>query len=74
MKVIFVILIFAVLVNCQSYEVSVVQTAEFTGDRLTQKPSIYFSSQTYNADFNLILDSTQNYQQILGFGGAFTEV
>jgi len=69
------ILISLSLSSCDqaNYEVRVVQTAKDTGDRLTNKPSIYFTSKDFDSNETIVINTTQTFQKILGFGGAFTE-
>lgn len=54
-------------------EISVIQTAKETGDRLTPKASIPFVPHVNNSLPQIILDPSTKYQQILGFGAAFTD-
>jgi glucosylceramidase len=61
------------LVFSQSVPIQVIRTSK-AGDRLTQKPSIYFNrSKGATPDVTIRLNARIRYQSILGFGGAFTE-
>ena len=52
--------------------VKVIQTSKTTGDRLTEKQSLALGVQsTENVTLTVNLDKT--FQNIIGFGGAFTE-
>ncbi|MEI5907487.1 glycoside hydrolase family 30 protein [Bacillus spongiae] len=53
--------------------ISVTLTAKYSDDRLAEKEPLTFTSNSSNksADIHVSLDET--YQQIVGFGGAFTE-
>jgi glucosylceramidase len=44
-----------------------------TGDRLSHKPPLSWTTKNFPANISIVLDPTIKYQQILGFGGAFTE-
>ncbi|OPJ56706.1 glycoside hydrolase family 30 protein [Clostridium oryzae] len=52
--------------------VKVIQTAKDTTDRLTEKESLKLNS--HKADGNILeINPSKTFQQIIGFGGAFTE-
>ena len=59
--------------------ISVIQTAKDTDDRLTPKSDIFFETDsTKGTDQNeeiytVEFDREKKFQQIIGFGGAFTE-
>jgi len=60
------------------WEIQVTQTAKDTSDRLTQKPSLFFQPvEEFNGGMDspvvLTIDTQQRYQEMLGFGGAFTD-
>ncbi|OQB15205.1 MAG: O-Glycosyl hydrolase family 30 [Firmicutes bacterium ADurb.Bin193] len=60
--------------NKSKKSVKVIQTARDTGDRLTQKDDVYFEKATSDIErflINVYEDVT--FQEIEGFGGAFTE-
>ena len=54
-------------------KVKVVQTAKDTEDRLSEKESLSFSSVESNDEASIEINRDKKYQEILGFGGAFTE-
>lgn len=56
-----------------SSEIFVVQTAKNTEDRLTPKQPIYFSKEDFFSLESVIVNTNVTYQNIYGFGGAFTE-
>ncbi|WP_409252894.1 glycoside hydrolase family 30 protein [Bacillus sp. SCS-153A] len=51
----------------------VILTAKDTGDRFTEKEPVSFSSDFSPRATHIEVDSRERYQEILGFGGAFTE-
>jgi len=79
--VIIIVVVFFILlsVSCSqtnaqaSYEIKVVQSARDTKDRLSNKTSIYFSTNDFESNNTITINPQKQYQQILGFGGAFTE-
>lgn len=52
--------------------VQVVQTS-LSGDRLSAKPGLSFVSEDGSALSAVVINPSQTYQSIVGFGGAFTE-
>jgi glucosylceramidase len=52
--------------------IKVVVTSKNTNDRLTEKEALTLSAQS-SGNIDLLLDESQQYQEIVGFGGAFTE-
>jgi glucosylceramidase len=54
-------------------KVSVVQTAQDTGDRLTPKEELVLQGDPVAAPHSVRVDASQSFQTIEGFGGAFTE-
>ena len=50
----------------------VIQTSMY-GDRLTVKPNLYLVNDDGSSIPTITINSTQTYQTIIGFGGAFTE-
>jgi len=67
----FAILFLVGFVNSQT--IQVIQTAQNTGDRLTQKPSINFNTKTFPDAVQVIVNRAIHNQDILGFGGALTD-
>jgi len=53
----------------------VIQTAKDTGDLLSQKQDIYFKAESkkLTSSIRIACDPDVKYQEIIGFGGAFTE-
>jgi len=52
----------------------VIQSAEFTADRLTPQADIQMTaSSNAEADYTLKVDVDAKQQEIIGFGGAFTD-
>lgn len=51
----------------------VIQTAKDTGDKLSKKKDINLLSKLNSSLPVVALDRTKTYQEIIGFGGAFTE-
>ncbi|KAJ3433808.1 glucosylceramidase [Anaeramoeba flamelloides] len=67
------LLFFLLLLSlCFTNDIKVTQSAQYTGDRLTQKDEINFSNKAEN-NLKIQIDPTKTYQNITGFGGAFTE-
>ena len=57
-----------------SRTIKVIQTARDTGDRLTQKADVVFKADTHGVENNVVnIYPEVEYQDIEGFGGAFTE-
>ena len=52
--------------------VRVIQTCKTTGDRLTEKQSLSLCSKN-NGNVTLSVNTAKTFQDIIGFGGAFTE-
>jgi glucosylceramidase len=54
---------------------SVIRSARGSGERLAQQPDLQFSEATADqaADTHIYIDPAITFQEILGFGGAFTE-
>jgi glucosylceramidase len=52
--------------------IRVTRTARDSGERLTEAPALRFTSQTA-APASLLVDTGRQFQEIEGFGGAFTE-
>jgi glucosylceramidase len=52
--------------------IKVIQTSKSTEDRLTEKQSLVLGSKS-TATVNLIINIDKTFQDIIGFGGAFTE-
>jgi glucosylceramidase len=63
------------VVIASAVQVRVVQTAKDSTDRLSPKPPISFTNEyTWSRDEVVLkIDTNIEYQEILGFGGAFTE-
>ncbi|MCA1064171.1 glycoside hydrolase family 30 protein [Rossellomorea sp. AcN35-11] len=54
-------------------QVEVILTAKDTGDRFSRQQPVSFSSGEMKASTHIKIDPEQKYQEIIGFGGAFTE-
>ncbi len=54
-------------------KIKVVQTAKETGDKLTPKPDLQFQVGPSGKTTVIEINNQKKYQEILGFGGAFTE-
>jgi len=69
------LLVFFLLLDCVCglIEVQVTQTARDTQERWKAKPSVFFGSQVPNSNVKISIDPSVLYQEILGFGAAFTE-
>lgn len=50
----------------------IIQTSK-AGDKVTEKPSVSFTSENESSLPVITLDPDRRYQEILGFGGSFTE-
>ncbi|MEI6603480.1 MAG: glycoside hydrolase family 30 protein [Clostridia bacterium] len=60
--------------NFKSNEIKIVRTAEQTGERLSELPSVYFEEDVSERENPLIqIFQEAEYQTIEGFGAAFTE-
>jgi glucosylceramidase len=53
--------------------VQVIQTAQNTGDRLTQKEFLNLSERGDSLSQSVKVDTARHFQSVEGFGGAFTE-
>lgn len=57
-----------------SKTVRLYQTARQTDDRLTEQPALTFQPVSAAADTpSILIDTSKEFQEFLGFGGAFTE-
>ncbi len=54
-------------------KIRVFSTARDSGHRLTELEPIGFSTATHTIDASLFVDTAVKFQEIIGFGGAFTE-
>lgn len=54
-------------------QVKVILTAKETGDRFSEKEPVSFSSDQAPSATHIELDPERKYQEMIGFGGAFTE-
>ncbi|WP_064094462.1 glycoside hydrolase family 30 protein [Rossellomorea aquimaris] len=54
-------------------KVQVIQTTKDTGDRFAIKEPLTFGTEAQSSSIVIKLDEQQKYQEMLGFGGAFTE-
>lgn len=54
-------------------KVQTVVTAKDTGERLTPKEAIVFSTRVDSGSADVELKPEQEFQKMIGFGGAFTE-
>ena len=54
-------------------QISLVQTAQGTGDLLTPQPPLSWQPDAFAAPSTVTIDRTTRLQSIIGFGGAFTE-
>ena len=59
-------------INCQT-QVNLVQTAENTLDRLTPKTPLAFTTNSTQQSNVVTINHSKTFQEIIGFGGAFTE-
>jgi len=66
-------LLLCVLTLSHSNDITIVQTCRDTLDKLSTKASIQFSNTQKHANLVVHINSSRQFQQILGFGGAFTE-
>ena len=65
-------LVSSVLSQSSSSNATLIQTAQYTGDRLTNKGSIAFGSD-FPSPNSIDINASKVMQSIIGFGGAFTE-
>ena len=56
-----------------AHSIQLFRTARDTGDRLTEQPRLVFQRGVEPALPSILVDATNRYQEIEGFGGAFTE-
>jgi len=54
-------------------EVRVILTSKETNDRLSEKQAVRFQTKSEHKKADINVDSSKTYQEIIGFGGAFTE-
>ncbi|WLR43930.1 glycoside hydrolase family 30 protein [Bacillus carboniphilus] len=54
-------------------QMKVILTAQNTEDRLTEKEPLQLKETSSEKQVDIEIDSNETYQEILGFGGAFTE-
>jgi glucosylceramidase len=54
-------------------EIKVILTSKETNDRLSEKQSVSFQANMEQTSVDIKVDSSKTYQEIMGFGGAFTE-
>jgi len=54
-------------------KIKVILTAKETDDRLQVKDDVFFSKENKDRQVDIIVDSEKRYQEIIGFGGAFSE-
>ncbi len=57
----------------KTQSISLVQTARETEDRLTPQPTLTFQPIRTELTPSVLVDTQKTFQEILGFGGAFTE-
>jgi len=53
--------------------IKVILTSKETDDRLQVQDDIFFSEKNEDKQVDIIIDQDKRYQEIIGFGGAFTE-
>jgi len=66
------VLVVFLLATVHCAQISVVQTARDTGDKLTTKDPISWQTD-FSSPVTVSVNTSSKYQTILGFGGAFTE-
>ena len=54
-------------------KVQVIQTAKNTDDRLSKKESLELTTELDNNSAEITINQNKKFQEIIGFGGAFTE-